>query len=427
MAHGSSGMSAQPVCDSLCKSVVKSSSPSSTPNISSLRDLRAFVVRSSSAFTLVEMLVAVAILAITLGAMGVIFRMSMDAYRASTATAEVMQKLRAITAQLDSDFKGLRKDGVIFIAWGVADDVYAPNDYSDAKSRAGHKYHRDDKILFFANGDFQSYADQQTVTAGKQKPVKGNIARISYMMARDKAGNFPYWYSDEYTNSKNMRDIRRRTRILARDQHIVTSDPDFGGAVAYPDFPTITRLPAGGFVANDYLAKENLLEYDSDGLLGWTHAPHDDLYELLSACSGIRIYGNTAGGLVIDSDMAADVHLTFVEGLNDLKIQAWYNDSRWYPDTGDVNSVTGKIEHSDFYVDNPSDPTNIITNGVLGEIIVNGKVISNELNGADSDLFLGGFPGLGRALKFTFKLYDSRGFFRDGLTFTHIVYLGDNQ
>ena len=32
-------------------------------------------------------------------------------------------------------------------------------------------------------------------------------------------------------------------------------------------------------------------------------------------------------------------------------------------------------------------------------------------------------PGLGRALKFTFTLYDSRGIFKDGKTFTHIVYL----
>jgi hypothetical protein len=32
-------------------------------------------------------------------------------------------------------------------------------------------------------------------------------------------------------------------------------------------------------------------------------------------------------------------------------------------------------------------------------------------------------PGLGRALKFTFTLYDSRGILKEGRTFTHIVYL----
>jgi hypothetical protein len=32
-------------------------------------------------------------------------------------------------------------------------------------------------------------------------------------------------------------------------------------------------------------------------------------------------------------------------------------------------------------------------------------------------------PGLGRALKFTFTLYDSRGILTEGRTFTHIVYL----
>ncbi|MHC4371396.1 MAG: hypothetical protein ACYSW8_27600, partial [Planctomycetota bacterium] len=34
-------------------------------------------------------------------------------------------------------------------------------------------------------------------------------------------------------------------------------------------------------------------------------------------------------------------------------------------------------------------------------------------------------PGLGRALKFTFTLYDSKGIGKGGRTFTHIVYLDD--
>jgi len=32
-------------------------------------------------------------------------------------------------------------------------------------------------------------------------------------------------------------------------------------------------------------------------------------------------------------------------------------------------------------------------------------------------------PGLGRALKFTFTLYDSKGIIKEGRTFTHVVYL----
>ena len=34
-------------------------------------------------------------------------------------------------------------------------------------------------------------------------------------------------------------------------------------------------------------------------------------------------------------------------------------------------------------------------------------------------------PGLGRAFKFTFTLYDSKGVFGEGKIFTHIVYLDD--
>jgi len=32
-------------------------------------------------------------------------------------------------------------------------------------------------------------------------------------------------------------------------------------------------------------------------------------------------------------------------------------------------------------------------------------------------------PGLGRAMKFTFTLYDSKGIIKHGMTFSHIVYL----
>jgi len=109
--------------------------------------------RTYKAFTLVELLVAIGILAVVLSFASVIFRVCIDAHRTAIANVEIMQKLRAITNQLDSDFKGLRKDGEIFVAW-VAKPVPAVAGYKDNDLDG---YERFDRIVFFADGDFQSY------------------------------------------------------------------------------------------------------------------------------------------------------------------------------------------------------------------------------------------------------------------------------
>ncbi|MHC4425239.1 MAG: PulJ/GspJ family protein, partial [Planctomycetota bacterium] len=155
-----------------------------------------YELKTNKAFTLIELLVAVAILAIVLSFAGVIFRVSIDAHRTAIANAEIMQKLRAITDQINADFKGLRKDGEIFVIWMAnakpGADPCSPNDYE-----------RFDRIVFFADGDFHSY---------KANPmVRGNIARVCYMLAKQ-GGIGVQWQN-------------RAERILARTQHILTVDP----------------------------------------------------------------------------------------------------------------------------------------------------------------------------------------------------------
>ena len=68
--------------------------------------------RNIKGFTLVELLVAIGI-----SFAGVIFNVSVNAQRTAMANAEIMQKLRAITGQLNADFRGLRKDDEIFVVW----------------------------------------------------------------------------------------------------------------------------------------------------------------------------------------------------------------------------------------------------------------------------------------------------------------------
>ena len=55
------------------------------------------------AFTLVELMVAVGLMGMMIAFTSVIFRFGIDAHRISSAKAEIMQKVRVITEQLNSD------------------------------------------------------------------------------------------------------------------------------------------------------------------------------------------------------------------------------------------------------------------------------------------------------------------------------------
>jgi len=64
--------------------------------------------------------------------------------------------------------------------------------------------------------------------------------------------------------------------------------------------------------------------------------------------------------------------------------------------------------------------------GVLYPYPPNGLVNMNTINYPRTQVdeaHFNNIPGLGRALKFTFTLYDSKGIIKKGMTFTHIVYL----
>jgi len=122
-------------------------------------------------FTLAEIITAVAILAMLAGFISVIFKSSIDGYRSAGANTEIMQKLRAITEQLNSDFEGLCKDGYLIVT-------------KESKSRKiydkiGYPLEtvRMDRIYFFATGDFQSW-DRYEYEPVKFKYAKSNIARV---------------------------------------------------------------------------------------------------------------------------------------------------------------------------------------------------------------------------------------------------------
>ena len=341
-----------------------------------------------TAFTLIELMVAMGILVVILSFAGIIFKVSINSHRTAIANAEIMQKLRAITGQLDADFKGLNKDGEIFVVWKAARLQNA--DYKDNDLDG---YERFDRIMFFTEGDFQSY--------GINPMVRGNTARICYMLARDKSQR------PELQN--------RADRVLARTQHILTSDESL------PDFPN-----PGSFSNAQWLEWNNRDEYDRISLEAWKMIPWDEKKNMLSVITDVTVGDSNVvdpvRGAIVEPSDANSIHMLLCEGVSEFKIQGWSDSRRrWLPEVDPDGD--GNLADTNFYFNEPNNVP-----GVLYPYPPNGGVVINNISYPREQIdriHFNNIPGLGKALKFTFTLFDSRGIIKDGMTFTHIVYLDE--
>jgi len=398
-------------------------------------------------FTLVELMVAVALLAMVLGFTGVIFKVSIESHRLSAANAEIMQKLRAITSQLNSDFRGLRKDAPLYIWFdqrlrGTAID---PNRY--------------DQIMFFANGDFQStqlydYHSglDRDIPSQSGYVLKGNVARIYYGQAKVYDVNsfrLP-WQQNRDDESKSMANMRER--ILARRQYIAIADPCLISSTtgSFPDISNVTNFSTSltGSDLSNGIWNNDFYEHDSLSLAGWKSLSQNTDYnnELIPACFADA---NRPG---IDLKDIDTLHMLMAQGVGSFKIQWAYWDPGfdtepcdiyddelfWFPDEDPDGDDSTPISDSHF------DPR--LHNGdVLDAFGVYFNADVSVYPGFGKWYFFGDlecFDSLGnpgkkyvclypKALKFTFRLYDSYGLVeeqRDGIrrkgrTFTHIVYL----
>jgi len=357
------------------------------------------------AFTLIELLVAIGILAMVLSFASVIFRVSINSQRTASANAEIMRKLRAITDQLNADFQGLRKDGEIFVVWVAGQAKPSDPNYDH------DGYVRFDRIMFFADGDFQSYGVNHPI-------VRGNVARICYMLA-NRPGALPV----RPTNQEPEK------RILARTQHILTADDDPAlDEFIYPGLPLSNE---------DWLNWNNQLEYDKISLPEWKNIPWvinaDESREpnkpnMLSVITDVTVanrrLSESIRGSMVNPAEPNSIHMLLCEGVGEFKVQGWYDaESRWVPEV-DPDGDRDLTDDSDFFLDGSVVHPNEVP-GVLYPYPY-GLVSIRDVNFPSSLLNEANFnsiPGLGRALKFTFTLYDSKGVIKDGRTFTHIVYL----
>ena len=353
--------------------------------------------RTNRAFTLIELLVTIAILAMMISFTSVIFSVSIETHRVAEANAEIMQKLRAITNQLDSDFKSLRKDGEIVVIW------QADNRRDPAEGGDPNVYERLDKIIFFANGDFHSY----NPVGGNI--IRGNVARISYMLARTSY--------DPFLGRPLLQ--QPHERILARTQHILTADPGL---------PQVDP-------ASDWHRWRDELEYDNITMQQWRQLGPQLKRDILSILTGVivdsDILDTWIGGTTIEPNNPNSYHLLMCEGVGQFQVQGWNDDrGQWLPSIDPDGN--GDWSDTNFLLDDPCSVIGLaynsegfrellMWNGISGGVYDRYLIASSYLVEENFN----SIPGLGRAFKFTFTLYDSRGVFENGRTFSHIVYLDE--
>ncbi len=369
------------------------------------------ILMKKRAFTLVELMVAVGLMAMMIAFTSVIFRFGIDAHRISSAKAEIMQKVRVITEQLNSDLRGLRKDAPLMI-WFERDQVGVaePNRY--------------DQIMFFANGDFTSYNRYRRELSRYIDPnlsvpynsddfhVRGNLARIYYSLASK--------YRDATFSPPPMEpmEIDDHERILARRVHIMSADPCL---VEWPDPEQKISSTFGDGQGTDYY--NDIYEHDSMPLPKYKSADRDDNTAIVYTCFDERA--------LVDTRSPETFHKLMCEAVSSFSVQWAY----W-----DRNTLADDYELRWFPSDNPDgdDETNdsqMIANGVgpnqkfgVHFNMLDGTGIGDwhdvgELEYQGSDEFpVGFYPA---AFKFTFTVYDSKKIITGGRTFTHIVYLED--
>lgn len=356
---------------------------------------------------MVELMVAAGILALMVAFSSVIFRFSIDAHRVASANAEIMQKLRVITAQLNDDFRGLRKDAPLLI-WFEQDTIdNDPNRY--------------DQIMFFADGDFSSLQlylktdnkpipiddlsdlDQDTMT------VRGNVARINYALAQN-------------SNGDKAPQLDDKQRILARRAHILTAD------TRLIEWPSNNFDDFGGYelVGVQQIRFNDAYEHDTVSLSRWKIASPSEYDQYI-------IPATFNEPPVVDKDQPRTFHLLMSEAVGSFAIQLAYWEEnidtnwelRWFPSDDPDDEPATNDSH---FVNIPS-----VTQGQFGvffNIDDPGRInewysLEEAVEDALQPLAVYNVEAFPAAIKFTFRLYDSKEVIEGGREFTHIIYLED--
>lgn len=285
------------------------------------------------AFTLIELAVAVGLLAMVMAFSSIIFKVTIESHRTAGANAEIMQKLRAITDQLNTDFKALRKDGYLILHSQLQDRMEYKKDLLAQDFRT-------DRLYYFTTGDFQSWFPPN---------VRSNIARAYFGHDHNSLDPLAGKFASQWR--------------LARDANLVTPDYNnidcnslsFSQSKADPNTLVVANvlLGAGVFmnIQNPDDVRSLMCQDVGEIIIEWTDGTWD-------ANNFLLWYGLSRPRKATDPNNYNSIENTIVDYT-----------ATWKPDTPERY-----------------------------------------------------FP---RALKFTFRIYDSKAILEHGRKFTHIVYLDD--
>ncbi len=341
------------------------------------------------AFTLLEMVVAMALMAVVMAIAGSVFRAGIQAVRLASANAEIMETFRVITNQLDADFRGLTKESDVFVVWAA-----------DADGQQ-----RFDRIMFHALGDFPSY-DGGALT-------RGNTARISYTLAGDASGLKAHAQSPV-------------SRTLVRTQHAYIPRR-VQSSVFDPIGDSVTEKRAGQLWYNKH-------QFDNLTLKAWNDIPDFQKNDLLSIVGDVNVADakvpRDERGAWIDRSDADTLHMLLAERVGQFSIQGrrTVNGSlRRWPMT-DPTPNDGSLEDSDFDTIGSGITAKIDTENPMWSLYsVSGRRTHGDpnvtfpSNEGTSSAGIGDAWDLGPDLLFTFTLYDAQGLIEGGRTLTHRV------
>jgi hypothetical protein len=283
--------------------------------------------------------------------------------------------------------------------------------------------------MFFADGDFQTYGTYKIPPNTEFKPVRGSVAWICYALANGPA-------AAGATEPNRPKDQRPQDRILARTVHILMPPLP----AADPRDP----LNMSAFTDNDWRAWMSTTEFDAISMRGWELMDSARKADILSVIGDTEVKidnlasrkNSTAGGITVDPAQPQSLQALLCRGVGYFEIQGWNDaEQRWIPSVN-PNDDAGLQDDSDFTLSgddphlpevpgqwNPHKGSNLDPQKIPGVWYPRGPAILGNTAISPLDGDFNRTPGLGRALKFTFTLYDSRGLIPDGRTFTHIVYL----
>jgi len=158
---------------------------------------------------------------------------------------------------------------------------------------------------------------------------------------------------------------------------------------------------------------------------------------MLTVITDVNVAPATIGmdvwGADINTADANSIHMLLCEGVGEFKVQGWSKDPvrnvwRWIPEV-DIDGP-GPLTDTDFFLASPDKVPGVlypyrvsVPPEDYGGVQINWPLTYNYPARDVNQANFNAIPGLGRALKFTFTLYDSKGIIERGRTFTHIVYL----